>query len=165
VGADVAVGGGALPGAAAGVGLRLGAGRGHVQALLRGNVWASRRASSAADTSAGGSFDLLDVGLGACVRAWREHRVSPGLCAGAALLRTHASGFGVTNPGEATAWWNAAFLGGDLCVMLSQKNGLHIGVEALAFGGRPTFSLAGVGSVYRPAPIAARGTLGWEVHF
>jgi hypothetical protein len=133
--------------------------------LLRGNVWATRRTTSPADASAGGSFDLVDVGLGACARAWYERRVSPSLCAGAALLRTHASGFGVTDPSQASAWWGAAFVGGDVRVMLTPRNGLHVGFEALAPAGRPTFGLAGVGPVYRPAAIAARGTVGWEVHF
>ena len=165
VGAALSVGLGALPGPAVGVGGRATAGGPHLAALLRGNVWGERRAASPADASAGGTFDLLDVGAGACARGQPLEAVWLGLCGGATLLWSRGAGYGVTNPGQATSLWGAAFFGPEARVLVTRRSGLHLEIETLVPAARPTFRLAGVGTVYEPAAIAWRASAGWEVHF
>jgi hypothetical protein len=164
-GADIVAGLGALPGLAFGGGLRFAAGGGTFSAIIRGALWGTRRAGSPSDAGAGGSFGLADAGVGGCARALLGQPLSLALCGGALILRTQGAGYGVTNPGQAAAWWSAGFLGGDLRWMMTRRHGLRIGLETVAPLARPTFALQGVGSVYRPAAIGARATLGWEVHF
>lgn len=165
LGAAILIGSGEMPDGAMGLGARFAAGGGTFSAQLRGDLWFPRDASSAAKPSAGGSFDAVDVGLGACLTARPDRRLGPNLCAGAAVTGTHAAGFGVNNPGAATAIFAGAFLEGALRVKLTMRNALRLGVEGLVPFERPSFALAGVGAVFRPAPIWLRGSLGWELNF
>jgi hypothetical protein len=50
-------------------------------------------------------------------------------------------------------------------VKISARNALRVGAEALAPLSRPSFALAGVGTVFRPAALALRASLGWELNF
>jgi hypothetical protein len=162
---DVLAGTGTLPGVAPGFGLRFSAGGGALFAQLRGAFWLSQRETIAADSNAGGSFSLIDVGLAGCGRLRRERRLSPGLCLGAAVLRSHGSGFGVSAPTEATALWSAAFLETHLRIMISARNAARLAVEAIVPFGRPTFALMDVGPVFQPSASGVRGAVGWEVYF
>lgn len=165
LGAAVLVGSGQLPDGAIGLGARFAVGGGAFSAQLRGDLWFPRDAGSAAKPSAGGSFGAVDLGLGGCLTARPDRRLGPNICAGAAVTGTHATGFGVNNPGAATVISAGAFLEGALRVKLTTRNALRVGIEALAPFERPSFALAGVGTVFRPAPIWLRGTLGWELNF
>lgn len=164
-GADLLLGTGALPGVGPGVGLRFVAARGGISAELRGSIWMGQSTSSPSDPAAGGSFDLVDVAAAGCVRARREHRVSPGACVGGVVARMHATGFGVSDPGAAAAWWTAAFVEGNVRLRLTPRNAVRIGAQGLVSLGRPAFALAGVGPVFQPASIWLRGMLGWELIF
>jgi hypothetical protein len=165
VGLDVAVGTGLLPGAAAGFELRLGWAENHLQAELRASAWGSKSAASSANPSAGGTFDLTDVGGAGCARVLPSHRATLAFCLGGLALRVHGAGSGVSDPGQATAWWPGAFAEASVYLHLTVRHGLRVAAEGIVPIGRPTFALAGVGSVWRPAALAARGMLGWEVHF
>ena len=170
LGADLRVGSGELPDGAAGIGVRFAAGGGIFSAQVRGDVWFPRDPSSAAKPSAGGSFDAADLSLAGCATARRatgrgDRRLAPAVCLGAALIATHASGSGVSNPGSATAISTGPFLEGALRVRISERSALRAGVEALAPLSRPNFALAGVGAVFRPAVLSLRASLGWELNF
>jgi hypothetical protein len=52
-----------------------------------------------------------------------------------------------------------------LRVRVTAVNALRLGLQGIAPLGRPTFALAGVGTVFRPDAFWARATLGWELHF
>jgi hypothetical protein len=164
-GADVLVGSGALPGAAPGLGLRFAAARGGLSAELRASVSMSRRAASGADADAGGTFDLLDGALVGCARARRMRRFSPGACVGAAVVRVHGAGYGVSDPGAASAWWAAGLAEGNVRLRLSPRNAVRLAAQVLVPPGNPRFALAGVGVVFEPAQVWLRATLGWEIHF
>jgi hypothetical protein len=85
------------------LGLRLGWSRGAIGIEARGHLWVSRSSAREDEPAYGGAFDLFDVGVGACAAARREHVVSPGACAGYTLLRSEGRGYGVSDPGAATA--------------------------------------------------------------
>jgi hypothetical protein len=165
VGLDLAVGTGLLPGPAGGLELRFGWAHRHLQAELRAAAWGSKSAASPADPSTGGSFDLADVGGAACARVLPSRRATPSLCLGGLALRVHGLGSGVSDPGRATAWWPGAFAEASVYLHLTVRHGLRVAAEGIVPIGRPTFALAGVGSVWRPAAVAVRGMMGWEVHF
>src|SRR6266540_4083829 len=159
------LGSGLLPGAVVpGVGLRIAWGR-EISIEVRGNLWLSRNSETTADPTVGGSFDLIDVGAGACVSARRDSRVSPGACLGGSVLRSEGRGFGVSNPERETAWWSGAYVEADVQLRAAPRHALRISVEAMVPLGRPTFALRGVGPVWQPSVFGARGTLGWELHF
>ncbi len=164
-GAEVVVGSGALPGIAPGIALRFAAARQALSAEVRAGISMSRSTPSPADADAGGTFDLLDATLAGCARAWRTRRVSPGACTGVTLVRVHGSGYGVTDPGDAAAWWNAGLAEANLRLRFSPRNAVRLAAQALFSPWSPRFALAGVGRVFEPAPVWLRGTLGWEVHF
>jgi hypothetical protein len=165
LGADLRLGSGELPGGAAGIGARFAAGRGVFSAQARGDFWFPRDASSTAKPSAGGSFGAADLSLAGCATAGRDGRLAPAICLGAALIGTHASGSGVSDPGSVTALSAGPFLEGAVRVRISARNALRAGVEALAPLSRPSFALAGVGTVFRPAALSLRASLGWELNF
>ncbi len=165
VGADVVVGTGALPSVAPGLGLRLAAGGAALSAELRASIWMSRSAASTASDSAGGAFTLADGAVAGCARARSTRRLSPGVCVGWSLVRLHGSGYGVSNPGEASAWWNATFAEASLRLRVAPRNVVRLAAQAVIPLGNPDFELAGVGHVFKPASIWLRGTLGWELHF
>lgn len=164
-GADLQLGGGALPGVAPGVGVRFAAAAAAFSAELRASFWTSRSTASSSDPTAGGTFSFFDTGAAGCGRAWRGRRVSPALCLGASLAHLHASGYGVSNPGQASAWWPAAFAEANLRVRITRRNAVRLAAQAVIPAGNPTFELAGVGHVFQPASIWLRGALGWELHF
>lgn len=164
-GVEFLLGTGALPSVAPGVGVRLAVKHGAFSGEIRGGMWAERTVASLSDGATGGSFRLLDVGVAACVSARRDRRLSPAVCAGAAVSRLSGTGYGVTDPGAASAWWNAAFVEGSVRLRVTMRHGLRLAAQTLTSLGRPAFALAGVGPVFQPAWIWVRGTIGWEVIF
>jgi hypothetical protein len=165
-GAELAAGSGFLPGPIApGVALRFAWRTEHLAAELRASFWGSRDTSSPSDPSTGGSFDFVDFGAAGCAGTSTRRRLAAGLCVGAAVDRTHGSGFGVSDPGQAVAWSTGAFLEGNVRVRLTRRNAVRAAAEVSMPFGRPTFALAGIGSVWRPPEFGARGTLGWELNF
>jgi hypothetical protein len=165
IGVDVVVGSGALPGFAGAFGVRLAAGAAALSGELRGSIWPSRSIASANDRAAGGTFDLIDGSAAGCARARHDETLSPGVCAGASLVRLHGRGYGVGYPADTTAWWTAAFAEANLRARLSPLNAVRVAAQVVVPVGRPSFELAGVGQVFEPATIWLRGTLGWELHF
>jgi hypothetical protein len=159
------IGTGALPDVVPGFGLRVAAGGGALSAELRASIWLSRSIASTSDPSAGGSFTLADGAVAGCARARRDRVLSPGACVGASLVRLHGTGYGVTDPGQASAWWTSAFADASLRFRISTGNAVRLAAQLVIPLGNPNFELAGVGHVFQPASIWLRGSLGWELHF
>ena len=164
-GADLQFGRGAQPAVAPGVGVRFAIAAAAFSAELRASFWTSRSTASSSDAAAGGTFRFFDVGAAGCGRAWRRRGISPALCVGAALAHLQASGYGVSNPGEASAWWPAAFAEASLRERITRRNAVRLAAQAVIPAGNPTFDLAGVGHVFQPASIWLRVGVGWELHF
>ena len=159
------VGTGALPRTTPGFGVRLVAGIAMLSAELRASVWMSAATASREEANAGGTFSLADGAAAVCARAAHDAIVSPGLCTGVSLVRLHGVGYGVGYPGEATAWWSAAFAEANLRGRVTTRNAVRLAAQVVVPFGRPNFALDGVGRVFEPAAIWLRGTLGWELHF
>ena len=88
-----------------------------------------------------------------------------GPCLGFELGRLHASGFGVSNPGEGSTLWAAIDGGGVLALRLAAPLALVLRLGAAVPLLRPSFVLENVGPVFRPPAVAARGESGVELIF
>ena len=92
-------------------------------------------------------------------------RLAPGACIGGSVVRLHGTGYGVTDPGDAVAWWTVAFAEANLRIRLTPSNAVRLAAQGLVPLGLPNFAIGGVGQVFEPASFWLRGTLGWELHF
>jgi hypothetical protein len=163
---DVLLSAGQLPGIAEGAGLRLAAGPRHWAIELRGAAWLPRQTSSAADSAAGGTFDMIDAGGAACARTDLGRSFAADGCAGAAALWLRGMGFGVPGAVRSADWWAAASVGAALRYRLAARLDARLGGEAWAFPfGRPTFALHQLGTVYTASAVSARLAVGVEFSF
>jgi hypothetical protein len=87
------------------------------------------------------------------------------LCLGGAVVRLHGQSSGVSNPGQATAFWPEGLLTAAGHLRLTSAMRLHLAAELHGLGSRPDFAILGLGSTYRPAPVNLRGALGIDVLF
>jgi hypothetical protein len=165
-GVDALVAVGQLPGIAEGAGLRFAAGIPHWRLELRGSAWLPRQASSAADSGAGGRFDMIDAGGAACGRADLGRGFAADGCAGAAALWLRGRGFGVPGAARSAAFWAAASVGGAVRYRFAAPLAVRLAGEAWAFPfGRPSFALHQLGTVYTTAAVSARLAIGMEFSF
>lgn len=158
--------GGSLPGvsfaAEGGVAVSLGAVR------LEGGaaVFPVRAAVIPERPTTGGDISLITGSVGACYGVVRgAFEVGP--CAAIELGRLHASGFGMTKPGEGNALWSAARPGVRLAWWPVARFGLALRADAAIPFERPNFVLKNVGTVpvFRSGPAAGRLGVGAEVRF
>ena len=112
----------------------------------------------------GGDFSLFAGSLRGCLGA-PVGPVELGGCAGTELGRQSGAAFGVTRPASGDALWVAVPLVATLRRSLSRRFGLHLEVGASIPLLRRQFAIEGLGAVFRPAPVAARASLGAEVIF
>ena len=155
-----------FPASPPGFGLRLAAGAAALSAELRAQplAVAQHREPRTIRPRAGRSTSSMvpsraaraPATINACRRACAPAR---------RVVRLHGRGYGVGYPGDASAWWTAAFAEANLRVRLSPRNAVRLAAQVVVPLGRPNFELAGVGHVFEPATIWLRGTLGWELHF
>jgi hypothetical protein len=124
----------------------------------------SRKGTVAARPGTGGNVDLLTGSVGTC-RHFGSGAIEVGPCVGVELGRLHASGFGVSNPGEGSTLWAAVQGGGVLSVRIVSRLALVLRLGATAPLLRPSFVLENVGAVYRPPAVTARGSGGVELIF
>jgi hypothetical protein len=124
----------------------------------------SRKGTVPARPGTGGYVDLFTGSVGTC-RHFGSEAIEVGPCVGVELGRLHASGFGVSSPGEGSTLWAAASLGGVLSLRLISNLALVLRLGAAAPLLRPSFVLENVGAVYRPPPVTARGSGGVELIF
>jgi len=162
-GADFVLGTGSLPGAAKGVALRLAFETTHFDLTARVGGWLPRRAGSELLPGAGANLYLLEAGLGGCGHT--RGRLSAQACAGLALARLHGQSFGVTDPGDSTAWWPLAFVEAAGRLHLGSRLRLRVGAEARGWPAQPRFVIGGLGEIYRPRSYNLRAGLGIELLF
>ncbi len=155
--------GGALPSIAPGAGLALGAEHAPWSAQAYAEAWAAASATSSTRAGAGGHFQLFDAGLRACVGSWGW--LGYGACAGAEVDAEQATGFGVSAPGSAARAWISPRGGLALTVRLTEGVRLPLRIEALVPLGAPSFALENVGTIFRPAPVGVRASLGVSARF
>jgi len=111
------------------------------------------------------SFYRLESVLQLCASTPSDRRLGAALCLGGAVVRLHGHSAGVSDPGQATAYWPEALLAGSGQLRLTAATRLRLGAGLHGLGSRPDFAILGLGSVYRPAAYNVRGTLGLDVLF
>jgi hypothetical protein len=133
--------------------------------VARGTLFPASTRATIGTAGAGGDFDLWAVGAGLCGLSargpWRAR-----LCAGGELARIRAHGVGVAETNDATAWWQAAWVGIGAARRLASHVELVAGVEGAAIFERPTFAIEGAApAVFSPSPVAVTVALGLAVPF
>lgn len=168
-GLGVGIGGvwatGVLPSAAAGLSASVFYQRGiwALAFLMTGFLPDDRGAPVLRQASA--SFYRLESALQLCAGSSTERRVGAVLCLGGAVVRLHGQSAGVSDPGQATAYWPEASLAGAGRLRLTGATHLRLAADLHGLGGRPDFAIAGLGSVYRPAAYNVRAIVGVDVFF
>jgi hypothetical protein len=128
----------------------------------------SRTAYSTTRPTAGGDIDVEYGTFGACLliptlRQAIGQRFELGLpCGGLDIGRMHATGFGVSNPGEGSIAWLAARAGGFGEVVVTPWLGLRLRLDAVIPVADPRFVLGNVGPVHEPA-VAFRAGFGLDL--
>ncbi len=121
----------------------------------------SRTATVPGRPSAGGDVDLLTGTLDTC-RHLGAAPIEVGPCLGFELGRLHASGSGVSSPGEGSTLWAAVLGGGVGTYRVFEHLALVVRLGAAVPLLRPSFVLENVGAVFRPPAVTARGSGGIE---
>jgi len=96
---------GTLPDWGYGARLRLGLEVERWSLELAYGAWLPRSSRSQTLAGAGGNFTLMETSLGACLHSSRSGHLSVQGCGGPVLVGMRGAGFGVTDPGQATALW------------------------------------------------------------
>ncbi len=163
-----AVGAGALPFPAYGVGARV-ALETRVRWELAGTFWPSQSTSVAATSSGrvGAGVWLADAEPSLCVPL-AGGAVAP--CIGGALGAMRARGTGVSTVGVGTSWWLAVTAGASLRATLAPGFDVRFRLDVGLPVFRPSFELDDVGSqgtvrVFHPAPVFGALSLEPELRF
>ena len=124
----------------------------------------SRAGTSTTRPTAGGYVDLLTGSAATCTH-FGTAMIEVGPCVGFEVGRLHASGFGVSSPGEGSTLWAAVEGGGVLSLRVFSQLALVVRLGAAVPLLRPSFVLLNVGPIFRPPAVTARGSTGVEIVF
>jgi hypothetical protein len=144
--------------------MHIGAAVDHWAVEVRGAVWLPKTAHSNEVPGAGAKFWLVELAPAACFRA-RHTWLRLDTCAGAKLLQMKGTSFGVSDPDSATGRWAAVFLEQAAAAALTSHSGVRLGLELVWPPSRPPFAIANLGEIHRPARLAGRAGLAFEVNF
>jgi hypothetical protein len=114
---------------------------------------------------ASASFYRLEAALQLCATTPHGRRLGGTACLGGAVVRLHGQSSGVSNPGQATAYWPEALLAGSGRLRLTAATQLRLALELRRLGSRPDFDILGLGSTFRPPAYNVRGIAGLDLHF
>jgi hypothetical protein len=122
--------------------------------------------------SQGANVWLVGADAGACVVALDKPRWAIETCASLGPEWLFAKGFGAMTSSNATATVGTATFGLDPSVRLASRFGLRASFDAVVPFTRPYFYVEETGGsqvaqefVFRLPPVAARASIGVEVHF
>jgi len=149
-----------------GTGLGLRAGGGLARGALRGALtvgWLPPR-DSLMSTGSGGRFQLAFAALDACIAPQRGRWTFLG-CVGGEVGAYGAEGVGVARPSSRMAFWRAGRAAVGATLDLGGPVAFSLELGAIVPLSRPAFVLDGTLPVYRPAPVAARLSVGLEYWF
>jgi len=154
---------GALPTAAAGVGLFAAwtPGRARIEALGADYPDATAQLPNAR----GGSFHLATGALRGCYAITFRAPLESSPCVGVEAGIIGGEGFGVAAPGSGTAFWAASIVGGLFAYRLTPQLAVRLDTDLSVPLVRPRFVLDNAGFVHRPSALGGRAALGMEVRF
>jgi hypothetical protein len=156
---------GVLPGSAAGLAARIFYRRGSWALAFELTGFLPDEQSAPVLPQASASFYRLESALQLCVSTPSDRRLGAGVCLGGVVVRLHGQSAGVSNPGQAAAWWPEASLACSGQIRLTAATRLRLAADLHGLGNRSDFDILGLGSVYRPAAYNVRGILGLDVFF
>jgi hypothetical protein len=157
---------GTLPAPALGGEVRLGLSFQRLRLEVRAAYWPTRRKLLAALPSGdvpGATFTLGNVGVQACLEALPEasrSRWGLAFCLGPEIDVLNGAGFGVTAPSKGSKTWFSFSCGIEVRAAMTSRLNLFLSVAGVLPTAREHFALTGVGEIYRPGPVAGRGTFG-----
>jgi hypothetical protein len=155
---------GTLPGVTFAAGGTAALSLGAVRLELGAGAFPGRSAVLAQRTTAGGDVSLVAGTAGLCYSVLASGRFELSPCLALEVGRLHATGFGVSNPGEGSALWSALEPGARLAWSPLARLAVVLRAGASVPFTRPRFVLAGL-AVHRPGPVAGRAGGGVEVTF
>jgi hypothetical protein len=155
---------GTLPGVSFAAGGAVALSLGALRLELGAGAFPGRSTVLAQRPTAGGDVSLVAGTAGVCYGVLAPGRFELSPCLVVAVGRLHATGFGVSNPGEGSALWSALEPGARLGWSPLARLALVLRAGASVPFARPSFVLAGV-AVHRPGPVAGRAGGGVEVTF
>ncbi|MFT3776626.1 MAG: hypothetical protein QM820_65640 [Minicystis sp.] len=156
---------GTLPGVAFAAGGAAALSLGALRFELSAGAWPSRSAVIAARPTAGGDVSLVAGSAGACYGLLAPGPFDLAPCLAMEIGRLHASGFGVTTPGEGNALWAAAKGGARFAWSPASRVAIVLRLEAAVPFVRRAFVVENLGEVHRPGPVSGRAGGGVEISF
>ena len=163
-GAAFVIDGGTLPTAGFGAEVLAGWARSRFELELVGTLLAPETATLAANPDQGAHIWLAELRGRACYDLLGG-RLGLAPCVGGGGQLLVGDGFGSND------WWTAtdpvgvASFGARAVGWITPHVAVRLGGEAVVPFTRPTFVIENAGNVYRSSSVAARGTLGVELHF
>jgi hypothetical protein len=133
--------------------------------VARATVFPTDSRTTFSARGAGGDVQLEAAGLGLCGVAGGEGRLRARACLGGDVVRTHASGFGVSETNAVIAWWETAWAAASAELRLYHHLALALDVEGAVLFERPTFGIHGAPSRFTVSPIAGVLAAGLAVPF
>ena len=115
--------------------------------------------------SGGGHFNLWSMTLGLCPHPQLALRLTGHVCVGGDLSATTASGFGVAETAQATAWVGHVWFGFDAELHLTRHLALVAEYKTELALDRPVFTIDGAGNVYQPSRYSINVGLGLAAKF
>ena len=155
---------GPLPSLAPGVEVAGGAHIGRVRLELGGTYLGEQGAALQTHASAGGSFWAASGRVRGCV-ALLDGRFEAGPCAALELGAVHGEAHGVSDPRLGTGVLFGVAATAYAAVELTPWLAAHLELGVVAWPVQPRFTIDGLGPVYDPSPIGARGVIGLEARF
>lgn len=137
----------------------------YLRVELVASFWPARRLrinGTAMDT--GGEFLLWSLGPRICGVLHPHHRLEVPLCAGVEAGRVHVAGVGLEGSRRRQVTWIAGVVAPSLVVVPLRRMALWLAPELLV-PSRATYSIEGIGPVYRTQPVAGRVMAGIELRF
>ena len=162
---DALLSAGQLPRVAEGAELRGEAEFGHLMLQVHGAAWLPQRSTSP-DSTAGGTFDLADVGAAACGLAGLRYGFGVELCAGVGAAWMSGKGVGVPNASPPSEdWWAVAMGSAGARYRITARLTVRLAAEAWTFPfGRPSFALHETSAVFGPSEVSGRIALGLQFY-
>lgn len=131
---------------------------------LRGAAWAPESTTLSFRPGVGASLSLFVGGARYC-RTFFNVVFELAGCAGLEAGALRGTGFGVKMPVSATSPWIAPGLGLLGLWSISSRLAISFGAEALVPATRASFTIGGLGEIYRPPSFTGRGLLGIQATF
>ena len=136
----------------------------HLRLEVQASLWPARRLRLVGLETAGADFLLWTLGPRVCGVLHPHRLLEVPLCAGAEAGQVHVTGVGLQNSQRARVPWLAGVVAPSVVVVPRRRMALWLAPE-LVVPSRATYSIEGVGPIFRAQPVAGRFMAGIELRF